>query len=98
METATTRTLHLEVTDADLANGEPYKCGSCPIALALIRALPGATHVYVDSWSVKWKDSSGTGYWGNLPEIASNLIQTYDCVATRLNARPIEFDLKYRAI
>ena len=59
--TTTTKTLHVSVTAEDIENGIGRECGNCPIALAVLRALPNC------HWSTRvWFTYQGFGVAGRL--------------------------------
>lgn len=95
MSTTLTGTLHVSVIDSDLANGEPrVKCG-CPVALALLRTVPGITGIAVGYEIVRWSISGETQYEAVLPSDAQAFITEFDNPKDRHLAKPIEFDLEY---
>ena len=73
-------TLHVEVTEQDIADGVRGDCEHCAIVLAMRRLFPSAHYI--------WVDGSSTGIWNGrigmksrswtLPESALEFIEHFD--------------------
>lgn len=81
-------TVHVEVTEEDIANGQPFNCGKCPVALALSRAVPGCKPFVGFAY---FRLDAGHGRLSRLPERVIRFIGRFD---GRDLARPFSFDLE----
>lgn len=68
--------IKIEVTAEDIANGEPGESGSCPIALAFKRAIPGI--VYVEVEDDTYFETNESTFDLRLPGHASQFVRDFD--------------------
>lgn len=81
----------VQVTAEDIAHGERGNCNECPVARAIMRAVPGsAPNVGYDIVS-----AGIGGMAADLPGDAVDFIDRYD---QEVGAEPFEFDLTWREI
>jgi hypothetical protein len=83
-------TIHVEVTDVDIAAGSPGDSGACPIALALRRTYPSLMSVEVDTYVQLETDIN---YWQyELPTDAVQFILAFDACQF---VEPFAFDMSW---
>jgi hypothetical protein len=88
--------LHIDVTEADIADGVPEQCSRCPIALAMERAgraagippLGGSYALAIPGGFTSWVGDRKTA--GGLPRIALDWMERFDQART---GKPFSFDL-----
>jgi len=80
----------IEVTADDIANGKPGVCSLCPIALAILRALPGWGDATVTNWHVFPPDDGFAEI--DLPSAACDFIESFDCLG-QAAVEPFSFEL-----
>jgi hypothetical protein len=88
--------LHIDVTEADIADGVPEQCSRCPIALAMERAgraagIPpfgGHYAMAAPAGFTSWIGDRKTV--GGLPRIALDWMERFDLTWT---GKPFSFDL-----
>jgi hypothetical protein len=83
--------LKIQVTGEDIANGKPDDCESCPIALAMKRAIPDLDWIEVDG-DAQWGTTDG-GFGTRFPEVAKNFIRAFDSGDP---VKPFEFECEPR--
>jgi hypothetical protein len=83
MNTATTVTV--SVTQEHIDRGKPARCHDCPIALAIIAAMPGAVDAsvfYLDCEEPQMRATvwmnDGTAHQLNLPDEADEFARAFD--------------------
>lgn len=88
--------LKVQVTQADIDDGEVAKCQRCPVALATQRALRSSflrTDLARDfralTWGYRFYEYGPKHNW---PLIVSGFIMQFDW--NRFNARPFEFEIE----
>jgi hypothetical protein len=75
--------VRIDVTQQDIAMGEPKKCGRCPIALAIKRVVSGPVLVFDESvWA--------NGGQADLPTTAKDFVTAFDFGNP---VHPFSFDL-----
>jgi|SRR5690349_9049114 len=71
-------TVIVRVTEQDVKQGKRWKCGSCPLALALRRTLGYAVKVAVDSNIILIKHLNTYWICNNTPSLIRNFIYRFD--------------------
>jgi hypothetical protein len=87
--------VHVDVTAEDIKDGEQRECSKCPLALALIRALPAAENVQVGPWTAKMLDKDMRRWFTSLPVTAMNFVRHFDEGGWVV---PISFDLEFKSL
>lgn len=93
--------MKIRVTQEDLENGNPADAETCPVALAIKRAMPGAD-VLVDGNQVEFRTGEQSIIGDDivrgisLPNHIRNWIGRYDMNPEE--AEPVEFDLDLEPI
>jgi hypothetical protein len=85
-------TTTVSVTAEHVAEGEILNCEKCPVALAILAAIPQAEKAYADCWTAHVY-TPGAWYSADLPECASIFVRSFD------NDEPVEpftFGLTWR--
>lgn len=77
--------MRIEVTDSDIAHGEPHNGYRCPIALAITRQFPNVSAVHVNVVSLQIGDDSPS-----TPQPARRFIDRFD---KGLQVKPFRFEL-----
>lgn len=88
----------ITVTADHIAEGIPGECTECPIALAIVEALPELTEVavYTDRIGIWTERPPGLGFIEVvLPAEAAAFIEAYDGT---MDAQPFTFELDYPAV
>lgn len=90
------KTITVEVTQDDIANGKQGECGFCPIALALNRHAPANHHFTVGSNTATLcredRNDSIPLETASLPLVASRFVYDFDHTST---VRPFTFKIGF---
>ena len=85
----------ISVTAGHIAAGERDNCEECPIALAIMEAIPGACCVYVGYPTATIGMADGGKTEVELPDDALAFIWDFD---NRQTVKPFTFELDYTAV
>jgi hypothetical protein len=83
------------VTTEHIERGEPENCERCPVALAIMDALPAAGVPSVGPSEVAFRVADDMWTDVHLPPEVSDFIESFDGGATDIG--PFSFDLDYPA-
>jgi hypothetical protein len=86
----------INVTAEHIARGEPENCERCPVALAIMDALPGAGVPEVGPSQVTFRVADDKWADIDLPQAAGDFIETFD--GGTADVEPFTFDLDYPAV
>lgn len=93
------KTITVDVTQDDIANGKQGECGFCPIALALNRHAPANHHFTVGSSTATLlrEDRSDSIPLETvlLPRVAEAFVRSFD---HRYTVEPFTFDLTFQRL
>ena len=86
----------INVTAGHIARGEPENCEACPVALAIMDALPSAGVPSVGPSEVTFRVAVDKWVDIDLPRAVSDFIETFD--GGTADVEPFTFELDYPAV